>query len=81
MFQVSTTALEPEPTCRLSYPKQQVRPDFIRINLIQHLMPSAMIEMVRDVRNPCAPIATHERPKTLQLLAHGVFAAGKEVNG
>src|SRR5882724_5732186 len=63
------------------YPKQQVCPDFIRINLIQHLMPSARIEMMRDVRETCATIATHEDPKALQLLAHGVFTAGKEVNG
>src|SRR5260221_5444723 len=44
-------------------------------------MPPARIEMMQDVREPCATIATHEEPKALQLLAHGVFAAGKEVNG
>lgn len=59
------------------YPKQEICSDFIRINLIQHLMPPAGIEMMRDVRGACATIATHEDPKAPQLLAHGVFAAGK----
>src|SRR5258708_7133499 len=62
-------------------PKQKICPDFDGIDFVQHLMPPTRIEMMRDVREACATIATHEDPRALQLPAHGVFAAGKEVNG
>ena len=73
--------LPDSPLQHRGYPKQQVCPDFILVDFVEHLMSSARIEMMRDVRETCATIATHEDPKALQLLAHRVVAAGKEVNG
>src|SRR6266436_5844269 len=58
-------------------PKQKIYSDFDGIDFVEHLMPPARIEMMRDVREACATIAIHEDPKALQLPAHGVFAAGK----
>ena len=62
-------------------PKQEICSDFGGIDFIQHFMPPARIEMMRDIRETFATIAIHEEPNPFQLLAHGVFAAGKEVNG
>ena len=62
------------------YPKQQVSPDFLRIKFIQHLVPTSRIEMMGEVRQPCPTIAIHQDSKALQALAHGIVAAGKEVD-
>src|SRR5271170_4393886 len=79
---VRGNVLHPEsPSKNGRNPKQKICSDFGRIDFVQHLMPLARVEMMRDIREACATIAAHEEPKALQLLANGVFAAGKEVNG
>ena len=50
------------------------------VQFIEHFVPPSFVKIVGDIADSCATIAAHEDPKALQLLAHGIFAAGKEIH-
>ena len=62
-------------------PVEHSFPDFDPVDLIKHFVSSASIEFVRDIRDARFSIALNEESDSLELLANGIFAAGKNING
>jgi hypothetical protein len=61
-------------------PVKQASPDFAPVDLVEHFVPSTGVEIVGDIRDVCFVIKLNQNPDSFELLAHGIFAAGKKVD-
>jgi hypothetical protein len=62
------------------YPVEQVSSDFVAVDLVEHFVSSARVEMVRDVSNACRAVTIYKGLHSAELLAHGVVAAREQVD-
>jgi len=50
------------------------------IDLIQHFVPATGVAVTGDVQKSRMAVTSNQRFDTLKLLAHRIFASGKQVN-
>ena len=62
-------------------PPKQTRSDFAAVDLIEHFVSSTGVEIVGDVVYARFVIALYQDLDSFELLAHGIFAARKQVDG
>src|SRR5262245_11550128 len=62
-------------------PANQACSDFVTVELIEHFVPSTAVEVVRDVVNARLSIAGRQDLDAYELLADGIFASRKQVDG
>jgi hypothetical protein len=55
--------------------------DFVAVDLIQHFVSSTGVEIVGDAVDARFVIALYQDLDSCELLAHGIFAARKQVDG
>jgi hypothetical protein len=64
-----------------SDPGEQARSHFFLVDLIEHFVSSAGVEIVGDDAFARFAIAGHQQVDAFELLAHGIFTTRKEVDG
>ena len=62
-------------------PVQQMSADLAAVDLIEHFVPAARVEIVRNVGDARLAIPVHQDADALELLAHWIVTAGKQVDG
>src|SRR6266446_3943916 len=61
-------------------PRQEICPDFIAVDLIQHFVPSTGIELVRNVVESRFFVSENQGIDSFELLADGIFGSRQHVD-
>src|SRR5438046_557951 len=62
-------------------PREQACSHFVAIDLVQHLVSSAGVKVVRDTAETSGAITVHQQARSLEVVAQGVLAAREKIDG
>src|SRR6266404_2366536 len=62
-------------------PGEQACPYFVAVDLVQHLVSSAGVKIVRDTAEAGGAITVHPQARSLEVVAEGVLAAREKIDG
>jgi len=60
---------------------KKIGTNFRTIDLIEHLVPSAWVKIMRDVVNASGTVALDQNTKSFQPLAHRIITYRKQIDG
>src|SRR5437899_10582073 len=61
-------------------PREQACSHFVAIDLVQHLVSSAGVEIAGDIGETRSAIAFHKQADAFEVVADGIVAAREEIN-